>query len=742
MKKSLDVSLIVPAYNEAPIIKDNLRQIADFIAAHKTQLGLVELVVVAAGNDETAVMAYEFKDRFDAFQVIEPRNRAGKGRDVREGFLAARGAVQLFMDADLPTPLPHILTMADRLKNNEVDVAIGVRRLSKIHKSPFRTLFSLGSNWLTRILLFPAIRDTQCGFKGFTKSAARQLFSAQKRNGWGFDVEVLQLAKERHMKVAQLTIDDWHETRDEDLRGDNLIVAGLRTLGEVLAVRVNAWGRSFARHWVWWLISAMLISGAITLWIGLRQSVWFDEAYSISLAGRPLAELLHLTAVDVHPPLYYLLLKAWAGLFGWGELALRSFGAVCTALAVGVMALVIKKLFNVRVMMWVLPFITLASFVLRYGFEIRMYALASLIAIAATYVLVCALRAQGKKALLGWIVYAFLVAAGVYTLYYTSFIWFAHLLWLTFVVREKGQPIFKQPWVAAYAGAVLLFLPWLPHFASQLRGTALAGITESVMMPQLTSIVSFSLLYMPQWKLGPWTSLLVISLFISLVWLVMYTLRVVNAEQKRAVKLLLFYVLMPIGLMLLISLPPLRPMFTERYISPFIIAGYALVGVCAGLLLIRQNSKKLPAALVALAFLVTLGGGIWSLSREGNYNYQRLSRPMAKQVMAQITNCEDRLIIADDPLLYFELHYYQRSDCQLAYYSRWAIEDKGGFAPIYQRAERIEANQAYQTRYISHIFTGSEPAKVHIPSNYKLVNAKTFGNYHLNNYATPTLSAE
>ncbi|HEX6461978.1 MAG TPA: glycosyltransferase [Candidatus Saccharimonadales bacterium] len=735
MKKHIDVSLIVPAFNEERIIADTLRQIAIFVAGHKQQLGSVELIVVAAGNDKTADIARGFEDRFDAMQVLEPKGRAGKGRDVRAGFLAAGGTVELFLDADLPTPLPHILTIVEALRG-DADVAIGVRRLSKIHKSLFRTLFSLGSNWLTRLLLFPTIRDTQCGFKGFTKSAAKQLFSQQARKGWGFDVEVLQLAKEQHLKVAQITIADWHETRDEDLRGDNLIVAGLRTLGEVLRVRLSAWGRSLARHSLWWVIVAMITAGSLTLYIGLGQSVWFDEAYTIALAKRPFSELLHLTAVDVHPPLHYLLVKAWAGLFGWGELALRALGALIIALTVGTMALLIKKLFNIRVMLWALPFITFAPFVLRYGFEIRMYALAALIALLATYVLVSTLQARGKKAFLGWGLYALLVAAGVYTLYYTSFIWIAHLLWLTFAVRPKGQPVIKQPWMAAYVGAIVLFLPWLPQLVSQLRGTALAGITESIMVPQLTTIASFSLLYAPEWALTPWNSLLLIALFIGAVWLVTQTFRAATAEQERALKLFLFYWLVPLGLMLLISLPPLRPMFVERYISPFIIAGYALLGVCIGLCFTRKTGKKWPVGVLALVLFITLCSGMLSLSREGNYNYQRLSRPHAKQMMASISDCRQRLIIADDPLLYFELHYYRPQGCRLAYHSRWPIEDKGGFAPIYQRAERVGANQLHQTRYLSHVFTGSEAPKVHIPATYRLISSKDFGGYHLRNYAT------
>jgi len=731
MKKQLiDTSIIIPAFDEAPIIANTLEQLAVFVAGHKEELGSTEVVVVAAGSDETATIARKYAARFDELQVIEPPARAGKGRDVRLGFLAANGAVQLFMDADVSTPLRHITQMVAQLRDG-ADIVIGARQLTKIHPNLFRTLFSLGSNWLTRLLLFPTIRDTQCGFKGFTKVAARQLFSAQKRDGWGFDVEVLQLAKERRFKVSQLVIDDWHETRSEDLRGDNLLAAGLRTLGDLVTVRFAAWGRSFERHWRWWVLLAMFASFALMLYIGLQQSVWFDEAYSIAVSQYSVSDLLHLTAVDVHPPLYYLLLKAWASVFGWGEPALRALSALFMSGAIGMLALVVKKLFNVKVALWAVLFVAFAPFLLRYGFEIRMYALAVLIALAGTYAMLSALGASGKRATYWWMAYAVLIALGVYTLYYTTFIWVAHLLWLSFTVRPRGQPFFKQPWMAAYAGAVALFVPWLPFLISQVKGSALTGVTEAIMVPQLTTIVSFSLFDMPHWLLQPWPSLALILLFIGIMWLVIRTFRVASKEQKKGLQLLLSYLLVPIALMLVISLPPLRPMFLERYISPFIISGYALLGVCVGLLMARQSGKKWPVGIVAVALLAAMAVGVVNLTHAGNYNYQRTLRPMAKQIAASITNCNDRLIIADDPMVYYELHYYLAGHCTLAYNSPWVVEYKGGFAPIYQNALRVYNTQAYSERFITLVFSGSGQPMTHLPPSYKLERVQNFDDYHI-----------
>src|SRR6266542_3589812 len=104
----------------------------------------------------------------------------------------------------------------------------------------------------------------------------------------------------------------------------------------------------YERYFIWLVVSAAVLAMAISLGIGLMQSVWFDEAYSILLAKQPVADLIHLTSIDTHPPLYYLVLKLWAGLFGWGEFALRSLSVLAMGAALAIGALLVKRLFGVK----------------------------------------------------------------------------------------------------------------------------------------------------------------------------------------------------------------------------------------------------------------------------------------------------------------------------------------------------------------------------------------------------------
>ncbi|MDQ5913595.1 MAG: mannosyltransferase, partial [Patescibacteria group bacterium] len=442
MSKAIQTSLIIPAYNEESVIHETLTKLSDYYKKNKEILGSTELVVVSAGTDKTGSIAKTFKNNFTKLKVVEPSKKGGKGRDVRLGFKAAEGEVQIFMDADLSTPLHHINETVRMLRNGS-DVVIGVRKLSKIHPGKLRTLFSLGSNFITRLLLFPRIRDTQCGYKGFTKSAAKKAFIRHRLNGWGFDIELLQLAKENHLKVSQQKIPDWIEGREGEggLRGDGLLGAGFKTLADLILVRVESWGRFGARHYKLFITISMLASFSIAMFIGLKQSVWFDEGYSILLAKSSVSDLLHFTSVDAHPPLYYLILKGWASIFGYSEFALRSLNALFGALALGTMSLLIKKMFSKPAAIVSLPFIFLAPFLMRYNFEIRMYSLVSLLVVLATYIM---LKAKESNKTLHWLAYGLIVAIGMYTLYMSALVWMAHGLYLAYYSIMNKQPLFKR----------------------------------------------------------------------------------------------------------------------------------------------------------------------------------------------------------------------------------------------------------------------------------------------------------
>jgi len=480
------------------------------------------------------------------------------------------------------------------------------------------------------------------------------------------------------------------------------------------------------RHFEILLIIAAFLAMGLSLAIGLSQSVWFDESYSIFLAHQSTDQLLYLTSIDTHPPLYYLLLKGWAAIFGFGETALRSLSVVAMGGALVMAGLLLRRMFNAKVAAVTLPFIVFAPMVLRYGFEVRMYAVAMLIGVVATYVLVMALHASRRNQWVLYVLYAVLVAAGTLTLYYMVLLWLAHLVWLVWQARQEKKPIFKAPWLAALVGGALLFLPWLPVFLAQISNNALTSVTEALTLDNLMGILSFMFIYQPAWQVGPFLSLVLLAVIVLLAVLLTRLFRLADKKQRTYLLLLTLYILVPIAVLTIVSL--VRPMYLERYLSHVSITGYMLVGVTVGILMTKVPSKRLHIA--GAGILAVLLVGVVQLAQVGNYNYQRLYKPTAKQVAAEVADCSvDTTILADDPYIAMELSYYL-PNCEIRFYSETA-ELTGGYAPLSSSPLHV-ANPATElagSRELIYIYY-NEPTLI-MPETLTAASRKTHGQLNI-----------
>ncbi len=228
-----DLSIIIPAYKEAARLGKTLDQLRSYLKQHN--LGQVEvIVVVTKSSDQTAEVARQQVASFANLKVLESNVHRGKGHAVAEGMQQAVGRYRLFMDADLATPLHHLENVKRHIEAN-ADIIIGVRDLAKIHKGLPRKLISTFGNILVRVVLGLKIKDTQCGFKAFRDRAADDLFTVQKIEGWGFDMELLTVAKARGYSLATIDIEDW-----QDVAGGTLgvgIKASLTTFIELFKIK-------------------------------------------------------------------------------------------------------------------------------------------------------------------------------------------------------------------------------------------------------------------------------------------------------------------------------------------------------------------------------------------------------------------------------------------------------------------------------------------------------------------------
>jgi len=197
----------------------------------------VEVLVVDDGSsDATFERASEFAACAPVVRVMrEPHS--GKGGAVRAGMLAARGEYRFFCDADLSMPIEQLAGFLPLLQMG-ADIAIGSReaRGARRHNEPaYRHLMGRVFNFVVRTLVIDGFSDTQCGFKCFRGSVADELFALQRNAGFGFDVELLFLARRRNWSVAEVPI-DWYHVGASKVRPG---IDSFRMFGEALSVRVN-----------------------------------------------------------------------------------------------------------------------------------------------------------------------------------------------------------------------------------------------------------------------------------------------------------------------------------------------------------------------------------------------------------------------------------------------------------------------------------------------------------------------
>lgn len=207
-RQSIQVSVVVPAFNEAERIGDTLCRTDDFLRARG---GRYEIVVVDDGSDDHTVAVVEsYAAERPAIRCIPTRPNRGKGHAVRVGMLAARGAVRLMCDADGSMPPGEMPRLLEPVLGGRCDVAIGSRYVgghTSARPQPWwRRAWSRLANAVVQKTLVPGIEDTQCGFKAFSAHAADALFSRARIDGWAFDLEVLALASRIGFRVEERAV--------------------------------------------------------------------------------------------------------------------------------------------------------------------------------------------------------------------------------------------------------------------------------------------------------------------------------------------------------------------------------------------------------------------------------------------------------------------------------------------------------------------------------------------------------
>ena len=227
-------SIVIPAYNESARLGATLDKVLAYVRAQGWD---AEVIVVNDGSrDHTAEIVRTFAAKDPALRLIEnPANR-GKGYSVRNGMLNARGRIVLFSDADLSSPIEEAPKLLQALDGG-ADIAIGSRWLraeTQTQRQPLhRQLFGRIFNLILRLTLGLQFKDTQCGFKAFKQPAVQAIFPLQRIERWGFDPEILFLARKFRFKVQEVPV-VWGHSGGTRI---NPLVDGSRMVMEMLRVR-------------------------------------------------------------------------------------------------------------------------------------------------------------------------------------------------------------------------------------------------------------------------------------------------------------------------------------------------------------------------------------------------------------------------------------------------------------------------------------------------------------------------
>jgi dolichyl-phosphate beta-glucosyltransferase len=234
---SPELSIIIPAYNEEALILSTLDGLDSYLSARPETC---EIIVVDDGSQDQmadCIREWQKQSRADLRLLINEKN-LGKGFSIRRGVMESRGRFIIFIDADLPYELDAIDGFLHALRSG-YDLAIGSRVLpgSQVKGVPIlRYISGQIFSWMVQAVLFQGLPDTQCGFKSFRSDAAREIFRRVTIGGFGFDVEMLFVARKLKLAIQPIAvqmIDHRHRSRVR------LIIDSFKMFANLFMVRWN-----------------------------------------------------------------------------------------------------------------------------------------------------------------------------------------------------------------------------------------------------------------------------------------------------------------------------------------------------------------------------------------------------------------------------------------------------------------------------------------------------------------------
>jgi len=231
------LSIVIPAYNECARIEGALERVMRCIEDRGWD---AEVIVIDDGsNDSTVDVVQHWMALYERLHLVKNDGNRGKGYSVRNGLLQAAGDIVMFTDADLSAPIEEAERLFAALDAG-ADVAIGSRWLDKqkqtVHQPLYRRFFGRCFNKVTRLVIGLPFQDTQCGFKAFKREAAQTIFRLQTIERWGFDPEILFIARKLKYRIVEVPVTWGHDERSRM----SYLRDGMKMLEEMAQIRTNS----------------------------------------------------------------------------------------------------------------------------------------------------------------------------------------------------------------------------------------------------------------------------------------------------------------------------------------------------------------------------------------------------------------------------------------------------------------------------------------------------------------------
>ena len=443
--------------------------------------------------------------------------------------------------------------------------------------------------------------------------------------------------------------------------------------------------------------------------LNLTSSIWFDEAYSAYLVRGDFSEIWNMTAQDVHPPFFYFALKMWSSIFGTSDVALRFMSVFFGLIAIIFIFQLVKRWFGTKAASVATIVASISPMFIRYGQEMRMYTMVLAIVFAATYFLTLALeKGKQKEGRKYWAIYAILMAVGMWTHYFSAFMWIAQLV---MIIIHFGGPkkIYKDrdlfiTLLATYAFAIILFLPWMPSFFNQVKTVQQGFWIPSLSFSVAADFIGSILFSAPAADATSWIFIFGALLIVAFVMAYKKIFATAKEKTKTRLKFVWGMVLLPILVMTILSLPPLTSSFFDRYVLYSIVTIWILIGLA--IVLVKED--WLRNSLVVLTLIVA-GSGIVMVET-------RNSKGHISEILAEtfIAAKDEEPIIMNSVWNYYDAIFYTSDKHPVYLFEDTVNYEYGSLEPIRNyRVNLIDNSEEFLKKYekVWYVFDTPEAGK-------------------------------